>query len=125
MLAKAKSKIEEKCKRLITHLEDTTKKVDSFIDKNKSETKRLKRLPLGVKNKNELNSELDKHYDKWVNKPLNILNGQTPNDALKTKEGRGKLNAVIDELEAIYEQARTRGEPYYDVSKLRKKLKLI
>jgi len=44
---------------------------------------------------------------------------------LKTKDGRVKLNSAINELEVIYEQARNRGEPYYDVSKLRKKLKLI
>lgn len=125
MLAKAKSKIEKQCKGHLKHLEDTIKEQDKFIDKSKSETKKLKKYPLGVKNKNELDSELDKHYDKWVITPLEILDGKSPIDALKTKEGRGKLNAVIDELEVIYEHAKNRGEPYYDVSKLRKKLKLI
>lgn len=125
MLAKAKSKIEKQCKGHLKHLEDTIKEQDKFIDKSKSETKKLKKYPLGVKNKVELDSELDKHYDKWVNTPLEILDGKSPIDAFKTKEGRGKLNAVIDELEVIYEHAKNRGEPYYDVSKLRKKLKLI
>ncbi len=124
MLAKAKSKIEKECKRHIKHLEDTIKEQDKFIDKSKSETKKLKKYPLGVKNKNELDSELDSHYDKWVNTPLEILEGKSPKDSLKTKEGRVKLNSVIDELEVIYEHAKNRGEPYYDVSKLRKKLKL-
>ncbi|MEE9238591.1 MAG: hypothetical protein V3U58_03425, partial [Thermodesulfobacteriota bacterium] len=91
----------------------------------KRETKKLKKYPLGVKNKNELDSELDKHYDKWLNMPLEILDGKSPKQALKTKDGRVKLSSVIDELEVIYEHARNRGEPYYDVSKLRKKLKLI
>jgi len=125
MLAKAKSKIEKQCKGNIKHLKDTTKEQDKFIDKSKSETKKLKKYPLGVKNKVELDSELDSHYDKWVNTPLEILEGKSPIDALKTKDGRVKLNSAIDELEVIYEQARNRGEPYYDVSKLRKKLKLI
>jgi len=124
MLAKAKSKIEKECKGHIKHLEDTIKEQDKFIDKSKSETKKLKKYPLGVKNKNELDSELDSHYDKWVNTPLEILEGKSPKDSLKTKEGRVKLNSVIDELEVIYEHAKNRGEPYYDVSKLRKKLKL-
>ena len=125
MLAKAKAKIEKECKGHIKHLEDTIKEQDKFIDKSKSETKKLKKYPLGVKNKVELDSELDSHYDQWVNTPLEILDGKSPIDALKTKEGREKLNSAIDELEVIYEQARNRGEPYYDVSKLRKKLKLI
>jgi len=125
MLARAKSKIEKECKGLIKHLKDTIKEQDTLIDRNISETKKLKKYPLGVKNKKELDSELDKHYDKWLNMPLEILDGKSPKQALKTKDGRVKLSSVIDELEVIYEHARNRGEPYYDVSKLRKKLKLI
>jgi len=125
MLARAKSKIEKECKGLIKHLKDTIKEQGMLIDRNISETKKLKKYPLGVKNKKELDSELDKHYDKWLNMPLGILDGKSPKQALKTKDGRVKLSSVIDELEVIYEHARNRGEPYYDVSKLRKKLKLI
>ncbi|MEE8044147.1 MAG: hypothetical protein V3T32_03325 [Thermodesulfobacteriota bacterium] len=124
MLARAKSKIEKECKGLIKHLKDTIKEQGMLIDRNKSETKKLKKYPLGVKNKKELYSELDKHYDKWLNMPLGILDGKSPKQALKTKDGRVKLSSVINELEVIYEHARNRGEPYYDVSKLRKKLKL-
>ncbi len=125
MLARAKSKIEKECKGLIKHLKDTIKEQDTLIDRNISETKKLKKYPLGVKNKKELDSELDKHYDKWLNMPLEILDGKSPKQALETKDGRVKLSSVIDELEVIYEHARNRGEPYYDVRKLRKKLKLI
>ncbi len=125
MLARAKSIIEKECKGLIKHLKDTIKEQGMLIDRNKSETKKLKKYPLGVKNKKELDSELDKHYDKWLNMPLEILDGKSPKQALETKDGRVKLSSVIDELEVIYEHARNRGEPYYDVSKLRKKLKLI
>jgi hypothetical protein len=125
MLARAKSKIEKECKGLIKHLKDTIKEQGMLIDRNKSETKKLKKYPLGVKNKKELDSELDKHYDKWLNMPLEILDGKSPKQALETKDGRVKLSSVIDELEVIYEHARNRGEPYYDVRKLRKKLKLI
>ncbi len=125
MLARAKSKIEKECKGFIKHLKDTIKEQGMLIDRNKSETKKLKKYPLGVKNKKELDSELDKHYDKWLNMPLEILDGKSPKQALETKDGRVKLSSVIDELEVIYEHARNRGEPYYDVSKLRKKLKLI
>ena len=124
MLALAKSKIETQCKDFITHIKDTTKELSSFIDKSTSEPKKAKKLPLGVKNKKEIDSELDRHYDNWVKTPLEILGGISPKQAMKSKDGRVKLSLVVDELEALYLQARKRGEPYYDVSKLRKKLKL-
>lgn len=124
MLAKAKLKIENECKGFIIHSKDMTKELNTFIDKSKNEPKKSKKLPLGVKNKKELESELDRHYDDWINKPLGALGSISPKEAMNTEEGRVKLISVIDELEAIYEHARKRGEPYYDVSKLRKKLKL-
>ncbi len=124
MLAKAKLKIENQCEGFVTHIKDTTKELSSFIDKSQSEPKKSKKLPLGVKNNKELDSELDSHHDKWVNTPLGVLGSISPKEAMKTKEGRVMLSSVIDELEAIYEQARKRGEPYYDVAQLRTKLKL-
>jgi len=124
MLARAKSKIEKQCHGLITHISDTTKELSTFIEKSKAETKKTKKLPLGVRNQDELESELDMHYENWVKTPLEVLGSVSPKQAMKTKEGRVRLSVVIDELESIYEQARQRGEPYYDVSKLRSKLKL-
>ncbi len=124
MLAKAKEKIEKQCGESITHIEDSTKELDTFLDRSKSESKKLKKLPLGVKNKKELDLELDNHYDKWIDNPLEILGGKSPKEALKSKEGKLKLISMIDELETIYEHAKKLGEPYYDVGKLRKKLKL-
>ena len=53
-----------------------------------------------------------------------MLGGQTPNEALQTKEGKDKLSLVLNELENLFEQAKKRGEPYYDVNKLRKQLNI-
>ncbi len=125
MLAMARAKIEKECKGLITHLHDSTKEPDTFIDNTSNKAQKIKRYPLGIKNKKELDTELDRHYDNWVDTPLEILEGKSPKEALTSKEGKIKLSSVIDELEVIYEHAKKRGEPYYDASKLRKKLKLI
>ncbi len=125
MLAKARMRIEKECKGYITHLHDSTKELDTLTGSAGGTTGKIKRYPLGVKNKKELDSELDMHYDNWVNTPLEILGGISPKEALKSEEGKLKLRSVIDELEVIYEHAKSRGEPYYDVGKLRKKLKLI
>jgi hypothetical protein len=123
MLAAAKTKIEKDLHGLIEHIEDKSKKLDTFIDNKKDNTGKVKKYPLGVKNKTELDSMLDLHYEDWVDLPLQALGGQTPKEALKTKKGRDKLDSVINELEIIYEQAKKKGEPYYDIDKLRKKLK--
>ena len=124
MLAAAKSKIETDLDGLIIHIEDNAKELDTFIDNKKDNTGKVKKYPLGVRNKTELDSILDRHYENWVDLPLEALGGQSPQEALNTKKGRDKLASVINELEIIYEQAKKRGEPYYDVDKLRKKLNI-
>ncbi len=73
MLAMARSKIEKECKGLITHLHDSTKELDTLIGNPSNQIQKIKRCPLGVKNKKELDTELDRHYDSWVDTPLEIL----------------------------------------------------
>jgi hypothetical protein len=77
-----------------------------------------------VKSRSELDSALDEYYDEWIDKPLESLQDKTPRQALETKGGREKLKSILNELEIFYKRARERGEPYYDVEKLNKKLKL-
>ncbi len=125
MLSKAKAKIEKELGVLIGHIKDSKKELGSFIQSGKERSPAPKKYPLGIKNRKELDSALDQHYQNWIDQPLGMLGGQTPNEALETKEGRDKLSLVLSELENLFEQAKKRGEPYYDVSKLRKQLKII
>ncbi|SFH35315.1 hypothetical protein SAMN05660649_04869 [Desulfotomaculum arcticum] len=67
---------------------------------------------------------LDYFYDRWVNEPMDVLQGKTPMEASKTKEGREKLQTLIKELGKIEKARAQKGEPYYDLTRLRKKLKL-
>jgi hypothetical protein len=124
MLSKAKTKIEKDLGVLIEHTRDRKKELGSLIQSGKDRSPAPKRYPLGIKNRKELDSALNQHYKDWIDKPLSILSGQTPTEALQTKEGRDKLSMVLSELENLFEQARKRGEPYYDVGKLRKRLKM-
>ncbi len=68
---------------------------------------------------------LDKYYEKWIDTPLGILGGISPRKAIETEEGRKKLEAALEELENIYDNSRIAGEPFYDVEKIRKRLKEI
>lgn len=123
MLGRAKSIIERELGGLIEHLEDKTKGMESYTDRKK-ENARLDRLPTGVRSRKELDRSLEEYYARWIDLPLTALNGLTPRDAAKTAEGRKGLNAVLDELESYYDHARMRGEPYFDLSGVRKELKV-
>ena len=87
----------------------------------KKETQSFK-LPKGVGSKKQFNSELDKYYSEWIDTPLKQLDGTSPRKALLSPESRKKLEAILVELELLYDDAKKAGEPYYDVNKLREEL---
>ena len=123
-LANAKKIIEKNLNELIEHREDSIKHLDLTREKQNNKITKITKLPSGVNSKRELDTILDGHYDGWIDKPLNALQGKTPREALETKHRREILNSILKELEGLYEHARERGEPYYDIKKLRKKLRL-
>ncbi len=124
LLSKGKRLIESKLQGLIFHKEDSIKQLESFLDKQPSKTSKGRKLPIGVKSQSELDTVLDEYYDVWIDKPLEALENKTPRNALETKQGREKLGSILKELQSFYEEARERGEPYYNVENLRKKLRL-
>jgi len=123
-LNRAKALIEKKLKGLISHKGDSTKHPDSLISNNLMVPDKRKKLPLGVSNRKEMDRILDEYYDDWIDEPIDALNGKSPREALKTKYGRSKLISILSELERLYQHAKKMGEPYYDIKKLRNKLKL-
>ena len=123
-LANAKKIIEKNLNELIEHREDSIKHLDPTREKQNNKITKITKLPSGVNSKRELDTILDGHYDGWIDKPLNSLQGKTPREALETRQGREMLNSILKELEGLYEHARERGEPYYDIKRLRKKLRL-
>ncbi|HEX3034581.1 MAG TPA: hypothetical protein VHT73_05515 [Thermodesulfobacteriota bacterium] len=123
-LKAAKGLLENKLSTLITHQEDSVKQFGLFMDKQAGVREKRSKLPSGVMNKSELDTVLDEYYDTWIDKPLEALEWKTPRQALETKRGRDNLNFVLRDLQSFYERAREHGEPYYDVKKLRNKLKL-
>lgn len=124
MLSQARGRIEKELGALVKHKEDRFKELSSLIDSKRGDSPAPKKYPLGIKNRKELDSSLDSHYEEWINKPLSALNNMTPSESLQTKEGREKLSLILIDLEKLYDQAKKRGEPYYDVSKLRKRLNI-
>ncbi|MGQ0794332.1 MAG: hypothetical protein ACT4NX_09675 [Deltaproteobacteria bacterium] len=115
-LSKIKNLIDETLKDAITYIADKIATPDASP---KIKSPRKKRKSAADK---KPDSEFDAYYDEWVHKPLGDLDGKTPNEAAGTKSGRQKLESILDELESLYNYSRDHGEPYFDVTKLRRKL---
>jgi len=118
-LSEVKIYLEKLIGPLIKHKEDSSK---NFNDLTKDSKKPTFKLPKGVRSKKQFNNQLDEYYSKWIDTPLEKLNGLSPRRALNTPKGRKSLELILLDLELLYEDAKKAGEPYYEVNKLREKL---
>ena len=59
---------------------------------------------------------MDKHNKNWLKKKIPALNGKTPLQAVKTKEGRNKVIELLKSFENSEERNKKEGDPYYDLS---------
>jgi len=118
-LQSTRSFIESILGDFITHISDNIKNLNSYIEFSK---KNKFKLPKGFRSRKKFQKSLDDFYADWIDQPLEALNGSTPRQALKSQEGRNKLENILLELEKLYDNARKAGEPYYEVSKLRELL---
>lgn len=122
---KIKELLDSQFSKLLKHSKDTIKDINSLINSSRTNKNyKVRRLPPGVKNRSEMDSVLDDYYEQWLDSPLDVLEGKSPNEACATAEGKKQLHTILTELEEIYEIAKNRGEPYYNVDILRTKLNL-
>ena len=56
---------------------------------------------------------------KWIDEKIPALDGKTPREAVKTPEGREKVEELLKDWENIEERKRKEGEPYVDINTLR------
>ncbi|MCG8402901.1 MAG: hypothetical protein MJA84_15110 [Firmicutes bacterium] len=55
---------------------------------------------------------LNYFYERWINEPMDLLNGKTPLEAYKTRSGREKLHKLLKALEKVENDD---GEPHLDL----------
>jgi hypothetical protein len=67
---------------------------------------------------------LDDYYERWLDRNIPALGGGTPRNLSRTGVGRQRLEELLRELDLIEEGRARRGEPYYDVNRVRAKLGL-
>jgi hypothetical protein len=61
---------------------------------------------------------------RWVDEKIPALDGKTPREALRTPEGKKKVEELLKDFENIEERKRREGEPYIDIDVLRRILNL-
>lgn len=57
-----------------------------------------------------------RHYRAWIDEPVPALDGRTPRDAAQHPAMRDRVEALIHDLESMYERALKSGQPAYDPS---------
>lgn len=67
---------------------------------------------------------LQQHYERWVDEPVPMLDGETPRYAATKPELRGRVAKLIEGLEEMYEKAREEGSAAYDPGWMWKELGL-
>ncbi len=67
---------------------------------------------------------LEDHYRRWVDMPISSLDGMTPKEASRTKEGKAKLKELLKVVENAEERRKKKGEFNYDVNRLYETLRI-
>ncbi len=83
-----------------------------------------RRLPPGARSQKEVEAALIEYYRRWVDEPHAALGGKTPRQCAASERDRPKLLKLLRELESLYESARGRGEPYFDVKTIFEELRI-
>jgi hypothetical protein len=125
-LATGKALLTQILGNLITHRGDTFETVEQAMSKPEKRPRRKSptpEIPPAVV-ADLIQKELDKHYATWPDIPLPALGGKTPRQAVRTSEGQKQVAEILKQIEYVEESKRLRGEPYYDVNRLRRELGL-
>ncbi|MEJ2671088.1 MAG: MbcA/ParS/Xre antitoxin family protein [Deltaproteobacteria bacterium] len=62
----------------------------------------------------------DKNYREWLNSPIPALDGKSPKKAIKSKEGRRRVEDLLRQMEYLHNES----DADYDISWVRRELKL-
>ena len=68
--------------------------------------------------------KMEEWVTKWLDEKLPALDGKTPREAVRTPEGRKKVEELLKDFENMEERKRREGKPYIDILVLRQMLNL-
>jgi len=67
---------------------------------------------------------MEEWMTKWVDEKIPALDGKTPKEAVKTLDGRKKVEELLKDFENVEERKKRDGEPYIEINFLRQMLNL-
>jgi hypothetical protein len=107
--------------RLVKHRMDAVQSIESMMEeKEKAKPKKIDdEIPLEIKQV-LLKDMYDNHYREWLDYPIPALGGKSPRKAIRSKEGRQRVEDLLREMEYLHNE----GDVEYDISWVRRELKL-
>ena len=120
-LAIGKRLLQNVLQRLIKHRMDAVQSIESMMEeKEKAKPKKLdEEIPLEIKQA-LLKDMYDNHYREWLDCPIPALGGKSPRKAIRSKEGRQRVEDLLREMEYLHNES----DVEYDISWVRRELKL-
>jgi len=124
-LSRLQELLERELRSSITFLADLSMDVEMALKQSRNRPREEKPVLPKDEEKRVMKEYLNHYYlGKWINMKIPALRNKTPLQAMKTEEGKASLTQLLNEMQNLEERKRETGEPYFDVNKLRTKLRL-
>jgi hypothetical protein len=123
-LSRGKKRLKEILGEDIRHLADTYEDMKKIIKRKAKEGPFIEDEALQEKFFPLLSKTMEEWAHRWVDESIPALNGKTPREAMKTPEGRAKVEDLLKDFENMEERKRRKGEAYIDIQVIRQMLSL-
>jgi hypothetical protein len=119
--ALGKQLIENLLNNLIKHRLDSVQSPESMLEEKAAGKPQQSNDEIPEEIKKALLKEFyDKHYREWLDSSIPALDGKTPRKAIRSKEGKRKVEDLLREMEYLHNE----NDHAYDISWVRRELKL-
>ncbi len=123
-LERGKRRLQEILGEDIQHRFDTYEEAFKKVKDEDSEASDLEEFEVPEEQVSLLSEVMREWHTNWINQKIPALNGMTPGEAVKTPEGREKVEELLKDFENVEERKRREGKPYIDINVLRQMLHL-
>ena len=119
--AVGKQVIEDILKNLIKHRVDSVQSLESMLEKQKKVKPKNSDEEIPEEIRQALLKDMyDNHHREWLDMPIPALDGKSPKKAIRSKEGRRRVEDLLREMEYLHNES----DADYDISWMRRELKL-
>ena len=123
-LSRGKKRLKEILGEDIRHLADTYEDMKKMAKRKAKEGPFIEDEAFQEKFFPLLSKTMEEWAHHWVDESIPALDGKTPREAVKTPEGRAKVEDLLKDFENMEERKRREGEAYLDIQVIRQRLNL-